>query len=51
MAKALSARQECEFRGYMINDDLMVIRRHQIEMQKKFTLSLACLIFFFIGRM
>ena len=49
LAKALSARQECEFRGYMINDDLMVIRRHQIEMQKKFTLSLACLIFFFIG--
>lgn len=49
LAKALSARQDCEFRGYMVNDDLMVIRRHQIEMHKKFTLSLACLIFFFIG--
>ncbi len=49
LAKAQTARQECEFRGYMINDDSMVIRRHQIEMHKKFTLSLACLIFFFIG--
>ena len=25
------------------------MRRHQIEMQRKFTLSLACLVFFFIG--
>lgn len=25
------------------------MRRHDIEMQKKFTLSFACIIFFFIG--
>ena len=32
-----------------MEDDNLVIRRHEIELQKKFTLSLACLIFFFIG--
>lgn len=32
-----------------MDDDKGTIRRHKIEMQKKFTLSFACLIFFFIG--
>ena len=41
--------QDMQFQGYNINDDNFIIRRHQIEMMKKFTLSLACLIFFFIG--
>ena len=41
--------QDQQFQGYTINDDNFVIRRHQIELMKKFTLSLACLIFFFIG--
>lgn len=41
--------QDMQFQGYTINDDNYVIRRHQIELMKKFTLSLACLIFFFIG--
>ena len=42
-------RQNYEFRGYTMDDDRFIIRRHQIEMHKKFTLSLACIIFFFIG--
>ena len=42
-------KQDFMFRGYSLNDDNFVIRRHKIELQKKFTLSLACLIFFFIG--
>ena len=42
-------KQDFMFRGYALNDDNFVIRRHKIELQKKFTLSLACLIFFFIG--
>lgn len=42
-------KQNYEFRGYTMEDDRFIIRRHEIEMQKKFTLSLACLIFFFIG--
>lgn len=44
-----TAMQDLQFQGYTINDDNYVIRRHQIELIKKFTLSLACLIFFFIG--
>ena len=49
LSKAEMAKQDCEFRGFSLVDDNAVIRRHKIEMQKKFTLSLACLIFFFIG--
>ena len=48
-AIAGSAQQDNAFRGYTVNDDQFTIRRHGIEMHKKFTLSLACLIFFFIG--
>ncbi len=46
---ATNAQQDNAFRGYTLNDDQYMIRRHGIEMHKKFTLSLACLIFFFIG--
>ena len=42
-------KQNFEFKSYMTEDDRFIIRRHEIELQKKFTLSLACLIFFFIG--
>ena len=49
MMHTTTAMQDLQFQGYTINDDNFVIRRHQIELMKKFTLSLACLIFFFIG--
>jgi len=49
LSKAQSDKQDIEFQGYGISDDNFVIRRHEIELLKKFTLSLACLIFFFIG--
>lgn len=42
-------KQNYEFKNYMTEEDRFVIRRHEIELQKKFTLSLACLIFFFVG--
>ena len=42
-------KQNYEFKNYMTEEHRFVIRRHEIELQKKFTLSLACLIFFFIG--
>ena len=32
-----------------MKEELKTIRRHDIELQKKFTLSFACIIFFFIG--
>lgn len=47
--RARQARSEYEFKSYSLTEDKQVIRRHQIEMHKKFTLSIACLIFFFIG--
>ena len=49
MMRTTSTMQDLQFQGYSINDDNFIIRRHQIELLKKFTLSLACLIFFFIG--
>ena len=49
LMRTTAAMQDLQFQGYSINDDNFVIRRHQIELMKKFTLSLACLIFFFIG--
>ena len=33
----------------MLEEPTYYLRRHQIEWQRKFTLSFACLIFFFIG--
>ena len=42
-------KQNYEFRSFSSEDDNLIKRRHEIELQKKFTLSLACLIFFFIG--
>lgn len=47
--KATHVRQNMEFRSVAVEDASKTVRRHQIELQKKFTLSFACLIFFFIG--
>lgn len=49
ISHAERAKQEYEFKSYAMEDDRYTIRRHGIEMQKKFTLSFACLVFFFIG--
>lgn len=49
LAKAQRMRQEYEYKSITMADDLKTIRRHAIELQKKFTLSFACIIFFFIG--
>ncbi len=46
---ANTAMQDAQFRTFVAADDAMTMRRHQIELQRKFTLSIACLIFFFIG--
>lgn len=47
--RANRLKQNMEFRSTPIAEESKLVRRHQIEMQKKFTLSFACLIFFFIG--
>ncbi len=47
--RANRAKNEFEFKSFTLTDDKKTIIRHEIEMQRKFTLSFACLIFFFIG--
>lgn len=49
LERARQTKNEYEFKSYSLSDDKKTIRRHQIELQRKFTLSVACLIFFFIG--
>ncbi|MDE6682597.1 MAG: LptF/LptG family permease [Muribaculaceae bacterium] len=44
-----SRKSENQFRAQVMRDENKTIRRHEIELIKKFTLSVACLIFFFIG--
>lgn len=49
LAKAKRNYQDYEFKSLSMEDDRKNIRRHEIELMKKFTLSFACIIFFFIG--
>lgn len=49
LSKVKMRKQEYEFKNLVLADQAKMMRRHDMEMQKKFTLSLACLIFFFIG--
>ena len=47
--KAQNMQSECDFRKMLTEDLNRTFRRHRMEAHKKFTLSLACLLFFFIG--
>ncbi len=53
VAQALSVSREHqnmnEFKSLTIEEEKKSIRRHEIELIKKYTLSVACIIFFFIG--
>lgn len=49
LAKVQRVRNEYEFKSTVLLDQEKSMRKHDIEMQKKFTLSIACIIFFFIG--
>lgn len=49
LVKVKQARDENQFRNAVITDQSKLMHRHGIEMHQKFTLSIACLIFFFIG--
>ncbi|MHB9055047.1 MAG: LptF/LptG family permease [Paludibacteraceae bacterium] len=46
---AQAMKEKIEYNNVMLSDPIMVVRRHQIEWHRRFTLSFACLIFFFIG--
>jgi len=47
--KARTYRDQIEYNALLLEDAQRYIRRHEIEMHRKFTLAFACLIFFFIG--
>ncbi len=49
LSKAKQQQTGFEFRKMVMNDERKNMRKHEIELQKKFTLSFACIIFFFIG--
>lgn len=49
VSRAETMQAECQFRAIETGDRNMNLRKHRIEWYKKFTLSLACLLFFFIG--
>lgn len=49
LERATTFKNNHEFNAIMLADKHTTIRRHEIELMKKFTLSLACIIFFFIG--
>lgn len=49
LERAQTYKNDYEFNSLTIADKRFTIRRHEIELMKKFTLSLACIIFFFIG--
>lgn len=48
-SKVRQAQAEYEFRAIISNEENHTLRVHHIEAHRKFTLSLSCLIFFFIG--
>ena len=49
LSHAEGLRAEYDYRSIITDETNYTLRRHRIEEQKKFTLSLACLLFFFIG--
>lgn len=47
--KAKVMKDKVDYNALMLNDYQRYIRKHEIELHRKFTLAFACLIFFFIG--
>lgn len=47
--RASSMKDQVEYNQLMLDEYTRYVSRHQIELHRKFTLSFACLIFFFIG--
>ena len=47
--KARNYRDQIEYNAILLEDTERYVRKHEIELYRKFTLAFACLIFFFIG--
>jgi len=49
IADSKRVKQDYEYRALMLTEQAKLMRRHDIELQRKFTLPFAILVFFFIG--
>lgn len=49
LEKARNMNDQVEYNAMMLDDSQRYIRKHEMELHRKFTLAFACLIFFFIG--
>ena len=49
LTRARTVNSEYDYRSYSTNNMNESLRKHYIEAHKKFTMALACLLFFFIG--
>jgi len=47
--RATAQRDQVDYNAIVLDDYQRYIRRHEVELHRKFTLAFACLIFFFIG--
>ncbi len=47
--KARAQRDQVEYNALMLDEYKRYVRKHEVELHRKFTLAFACLIFFFIG--
>ena len=47
--KARQMRDQIDYNAMLLDDSQRYIRKHEMELHRKFTLAFACLIFFFIG--
>ncbi len=47
--RAKNYKDQIEYNSIMLEDSERYIRKHEIELHRKFTLAFACLVFFFIG--
>ena len=48
-SRATNYRDQIDYNAIMLEDADRYIRKHEIELYRKFTLAFACLVFFFIG--
>ena len=47
--RARSQKDQVEYNALMLDEYKRYVRKHEVELHRKFTLAFACLIFFFIG--
>ena len=49
LERARAQRDQIDYNAVVLDDYQRYIRKHEVELHRKFTLAFACLIFFFIG--